>query len=175
MMGTKSITTKFECDNIEFKEAIIDEYQQCEVYPVYPALFYDYDADKHEQMVIEQLSPYLTAFGVCIIKLWHTFFIWIILKKIIFPLYFVLSTFLADKCCHGIRKNHFAKIHLTLKLNEQQYQKRLLKHQGKFKNDSSMVEYYGDMELIDLSDLKDVNHDNTECVNEEIDDHELYE
>eukprot|EP01084_Bolivina_argentea_P126544 224043_1 len=121
-------TSKFKCSNINFTQAIMDSYEQCEIYPVYPALFYDYDSQKHEEMVIHQLSPYLDAFGSAVIKLWHTFFIFIILKMIVFPLYFIISQIFADKCCNAIRKRNIAKVNLTLKLNDQQYEKRLLQY-----------------------------------------------
>eukprot|EP01083_Nonionella_stella_P080186 220207_1 len=116
--------TKFQCDNINFTVAAMDEYEQCEVYPVYTALFYDYDSALHLQMIQDQLSPYVDAFGDCMIALWHTFFIWFIMKAIVFPFYFAISEFIADICCRAVRKKHFAKIELVLKLNDDSLLKR---------------------------------------------------
>eukprot|EP01083_Nonionella_stella_P299236 1015583_1 len=129
--------TKFQCDNINFTAAVMDEYEQCEVYPVYPALFYDYDSEMHEAMVSDQLSPYVKAFGRCVIKLWHSFFIWITLKAFVFPLYWMISTFCADKCCAAVRKRHVAKVELVLKLNQNAVKEKH-KKQAKYNQNKSV-------------------------------------
>ena len=110
---TNPFHLKFSCDNIEFSEAIIDSYKKCTVYPVYPALFYDYDSVKHGEAVIDQLDDYYFAFGSCVIKLWHVFFIFIGFRVFV-KYYLLISELIAHYLCHAIRTIPFAKVPLVI-------------------------------------------------------------
>jgi len=115
---------KFACSNIDFQEAIIGDYNQCRAYPVFPALFYDYDSILHQQMIVDQLSPYTQAIGSCIVKLFEVFFIWFFIKALIFPFYFALTEAIASHCCDAIRQRKVVEIDLATVLKVKKTKKR---------------------------------------------------
>lgn len=91
----------FACTNIEFKKAIIDEYEECEINPVFAAFFYDYDQDKHREMIIIQLTPYYTANNIIFVGF-----------KMAFKIWFILSENVVDECCGGNNKRHKVEVNM---------------------------------------------------------------
>ncbi len=77
-------------------------YEICSVNPVYSAMFYDYNEQKHEEMIIIQLNDYSVALHDAGMKLWDLIFIFVA-SKIFFLLYFKAAHWIADRCCGAIR------------------------------------------------------------------------
>ena len=107
---------KFECSNINYTLAVMDNYKQCNVYPVFAAMFYDYDSELHREMLVEQLTPYSEALAQCVIKLLQTFFVWLILMFVVFPLYFRIEEEVASRCCDAIRLNRVVQVAVAERL-----------------------------------------------------------
>ena len=114
---------KFECSNINFTYAIMDEYKKCYTYPVFPALFYDYDSELHRIAIVEQLDPYTTAIGESVLKFWQTIFIIIVIKVFVFPLYFKLEEEIASSCCDAIRLKRIVQVEVAKELTVKQIKK----------------------------------------------------
>eukprot|EP01083_Nonionella_stella_P218463 783386_1 len=105
LSGKNPFVCQFECDNMNYTRAMKDGYHECEISPIFVAYFYDYDKDKHKDMVIEQLTPYYESCGTFLGKI--TSIIWIFVAvKILFQIYYWVSQAVADKCCEGVFKRH---------------------------------------------------------------------
>ena len=107
---------EFECSNINYTKAIMDKYSKCFIYPVYPALFYDYDVDLHRQMIVLQFDPYMEAMGSAMLKLWQTVFIIIFIKVFVFPIYFRIEEEISSKCCDAIRLKRVVQVEVAKEL-----------------------------------------------------------
>ena len=118
--GPNPFVEKFECSNINYTQAIMTDYKKCYPYPVYPALFYDYDVELHREMIVLQLNPYTTAMSQAMLKLWQTIFIIIIIKQFIFPIYFKLEEEIASNCCEAIRLRRVVQVEVAKELTTKQ-------------------------------------------------------
>ena len=116
---------EFECTNINFEEAIMPKYYQCKTYPVFPALFYDYDSERHEAMIVEQLNPYRDALSGCVTKFFITLFIWFLTKTCFFPIFFRFEESIAERCCDAIRLRRVVEVDVA-RVNPLADQEKLL-------------------------------------------------
>lgn len=112
---------KYECTNINFTEAIIEKYHQCRTYPLFAALFYDYDSELHRIMIVNQLTPYTNAIGDCVIRLLNTFLIWFLIKFVFYPAYFKITESLASSCCDAIRLRKVVEVDVATKRKQSDF------------------------------------------------------
>ena len=114
---------KFECKNINFTYAIMNEYKKCSTYPVFAALFYDYHSELHQLAIVQQLNPHTKAIGNAVLKFLQTIFIIIIIKLFLFPLYFKLEEEIASSCCDAIRLKRIVQVEVAKELTAKQIKK----------------------------------------------------
>ena len=114
---------KFECKNINFTYAIMDEYKKCYTYPVFAALFYDYDAYLHQVAIVQQLNPHTNAIGNAILKFLQTLFIIVLIKVYVFPFYFKLEQEIASSCCDAIRLKRVVQVEVAQQITTKQMKK----------------------------------------------------
>ena len=114
---------KFECKNINFTYAIMEKYEKCYTYSVFPALFYDYHSELHRELIVSQLDPYINAIGNAVLKLWQTIFIILLIKMFVFPFYFKLEEEIASSCCDAIRLKRVVQVEVAKELTVKQIKK----------------------------------------------------
>ena len=134
----------------------MEKYFQCKTYPVFPALFYDYDSEKHANMIVEQLNPYKEALAGCVTKFWITFFIWFLSKTFFVPMFFRIEEAMAEKCCDAIRLKRVVKVEVA-KINPIIDQHKIIEREAiRLKAQASIKLYDGDLDGLEDLDLESI-------------------